>query len=91
MNEEKGFLYRFGKGQRSIIAFMVTALSFAFLFALMFVEIPVRNESIINVASGIVLGVLGTVCAYYFGSSKDQSDTTKVTNAAQASDNNNPL
>lgn len=40
--------------------------------------VPLGNETILNVAAGIVLGVLSTVCAYYFGSSKDKSDQEKA-------------
>lgn len=74
----KDFFDAFGKSMRSIIAITVVLLSFAFLFTLMFVKIPQENESIINVASGIVLGVLGVVVGYYFGSSKDKSDRDKA-------------
>jgi hypothetical protein len=68
------------KNARSIIAFQVVTLSFGFLFLLLIrnKEIPTNNATILNVAAGLVLGVLATVCAYYFGSSKDKSDTDKA-------------
>jgi uncharacterized membrane protein len=68
----------FGKSMRSIIAFLVVILSFTFLFSLTRHEVPKGNESIINVASGLVLAALGVVIGYYFGSSKDKSDRDKA-------------
>jgi uncharacterized membrane protein len=68
----------FGKSMRSIIAFLVVILSFTFLFSLTRHEVPKANESIINVAAGLVLAALGVVIGYYFGSSKDKSDRDKA-------------
>lgn len=67
-----------GRNARSIISISVVYLSFAFLFTLLMKTVPIGNETILNVAAGIVLGVLSTVCAYYFGSSKDKSDQEKA-------------
>lgn len=67
-----------GRNARSIISISVVYLSFAFLFTLLIKTVPVGNETILNVAAGIVLGVLSSVCAYYFGSSKDKSDKEKA-------------
>lgn len=86
MDENKGFLYRFGKAMRSIIGASYVYLSFAFLFALMLIKVPKENESIINIAAGSILAGLGMVLAYYFGSSKDKSDQDKVNNAIQVND-----
>lgn len=76
----KAFFELFSKNARSIIAIEVVTLSFAFLFFLLArqKEIPKENATILNVAAGLVLGVLATVCAYYFGSSKDKSDVEKA-------------
>jgi succinate-acetate transporter protein len=69
-----------GRNARSIIAFQVVTFSFAFLFVLLMKskEIPANNATTLNVAAGVVLGVVATVCAYYFGSSKDKSDADKA-------------
>jgi drug/metabolite transporter (DMT)-like permease len=68
----------FSKNVRSVIALFITIGGFAFLFFLLFFRIPAGNETILNVAAGIVLAVLGSVASYYFGSSKDKSDVDKA-------------
>ncbi len=73
----------FGKYTRSLIAFLIVLLSFGFLFTLAYKAIPKDNKDILQIAVGIVLGVLGIVVGYYFGSSKDKSDQDKVFNAKQ--------
>lgn len=70
-----------GKSARTVIGISVVLMSFGFLFALLWVKIPKENETIVNVATGLVLSALGGVVAYYFGSSKDKSDQDKVINA----------
>jgi type II secretory pathway pseudopilin PulG len=45
--------------------------------------VPKENESIINVAAGLVLAALGAVVAYYFGASKDKSDAEKADRLAE--------
>lgn len=72
------FFELFAKNARSIIAVSVVWLAFAFLFILLYVPIPAQNETIINVATGLVLAALGGVIGYYFGSSKDKSDVDKA-------------
>lgn len=74
----KNFFDLFAKNMRSVIAFLVVVLSFTFLFVLIKAEIPKANESIINVAAGLVLAALGSVVSYYFGNSKDKSDRDKA-------------
>ena len=71
------FFELFAKNVRSIIALLVVVLGFAFLFALLWVPIPLSNKDAVMLCSGIVLGVVVSVAAYYFGSSKDKSDTDK--------------
>lgn len=66
-----------GKAARSIIAFAIVIMSFGFLYFLLYRKIPAENKDILQISAGIVLGVLGTVASYYFGSSKDKSDQEK--------------
>jgi cytochrome c biogenesis protein CcdA len=77
------FFECFGKSMRSILGFTIVILSFGFLFVLMYKRMPAENKDIITLSAGIVLGVLGTVAAYYFGSSKDKSDQDKADNLAR--------
>jgi hypothetical protein len=69
---------KFFKYTRSIVAFLIVVFSFGFLFLIAIRTIPAANKDILQIAAGLVLGVLATVAAYYFGSSKDKSDQDKV-------------
>lgn len=74
----KNFFELFAKNVRSIIALLTTIGGFVFLFALLFYPIPLSNKDAVMLSSGIVLGVVVSVAAYYFGSSKDKSDVDKA-------------
>jgi len=74
----KSFFELFAKNVRSILAIAIIILGFGFLYALLFVAIPVSNKDAVMLCSGIVLGVVVSVAAYYFGSSKDKSDVDKA-------------
>lgn len=71
------FFELFTKNVRSIIAIFVVVGGFAFLFCLLRFKIPEGNATVLNVAAGLVLALMTAVGAYYFGSSKDKSDTDK--------------
>lgn len=71
------FFELFAKNVRSILAILITVGAFLFLFSLLGFKIPEGNAAVLNVAAGVVLGVLGTVANYYYGSSKDKSDVDK--------------
>jgi len=77
------FFDLFAKNVRSIIAMLIVVGGFGFLFSLLFIKIPEGNDSVLNVAAGIVLAVLGAVASYYFGSSKDKSDVDKADSAIE--------
>lgn len=72
------FFELFAKNARSIIAHLIVVGGFAFLFCLMLIKIPPGNETVLNVAAGLVLAAMGAVTSYYFGSSKDKSDVDKA-------------
>jgi succinate-acetate transporter protein len=76
------------KGEiRNTIALSMVFLSFSFLFALLFVEIPKENENMINIVAGAVLvSGLAQIVGFYFGSSKSEQDSKQ-----QAADNQNPV
>lgn len=71
------FFDLFAKNVRSIIAILIVLGSFSFLFALLRVKVPEGNATVLNVSAGLVLAALAQVCNYFFGSSKDKSDTDK--------------
>ena len=72
------FFELFAKNVRSILAILIVVGGFAFLFSLLHFKIPAGNESVLNVAAGLVLAVMGAVANYYYGSSKDKSDVDKA-------------
>lgn len=61
---------------RSIIALSFIFLSFGFIYMIAIKKVPPENVTIVNIASGIVLGGLPFLMGYYFGSSKNE--TTKM-------------
>lgn len=63
---------------RHIIAILIVLGSFGFLFSLVYHAMPAGNTAVLQIAAGIVLGVLAAVTGYYFGSSKDKSDQDKL-------------
>lgn len=63
---------------RHIIAFIVIAGSFAFLFALLRWAVPAENREMLQLAQGFVLSLSGIVVGYYFGTSKDKSDADQA-------------
>ena len=58
------------------LAFTIIVLTFGLGYILLTTEIPEKNQSAVNVALGLILGLSGTVVGYYFGSSKSSSDKT---------------
>lgn len=75
---------------RSLLAYTIVVLSFSFLFMLLKVQIPPANKDIIQISVGLVLAGLGGVCGYYFGSSKDKSDSDKAAAATNSVTISNP-
>lgn len=71
------FFELFAKNVRSLVAVFTIVLGFLFLFALLIIKVPDGNEAVLNVAAGLVLAGMMAVYNYYFGSSKDKSDTEK--------------
>lgn len=62
---------------RSIVAIAVVTLALGLVYIIAFHPIPPSNKDIMNIALGSVLTGLAGVVAYYFGSSKNESDKTK--------------
>jgi hypothetical protein len=62
---------------RSLLAVLICVGGFLFLFMLLMYKVPDGNSDVLNVAAGLVLAVMTTVASYYFGASKDKSDTDK--------------
>lgn len=64
------------KYTRGLIALSTILLMFAFLFTLLFVEIPHTNVEAIMLSIGFLLGGgAGAIYGYYYGTTKDKSDS----------------
>lgn len=56
---------------RAVLAITIVVCAFLFLFAMLFHKVPSENEALINVVSGAILvGGVGAIIGYYFGSAK---------------------
>lgn len=74
----KTFFDTFFANIRAIIGLLIVSCSFTFLFLLLKRDVPPNNKDVLQTAAGFILGVVTTVGSYYFGSSKNESDKTKV-------------
>lgn len=71
------------------LAAMVMLASYIFLYLLLKMEMPDKNKEILYVAVGNMFGVVTTVIAYYFGTSKDKSDADKTYNMRKLNESSN--
>ncbi len=70
-----------GRFYRYMLGLGTVAGSFALLAALLFIEVPTRNEQIVNIALGLVLGWGGAIVGYEFGGArKTGTQSVKVEN-----------
>lgn len=63
---------------RGPIGIGIVVLGFAFLFSLLFVNIPKENKDVLLFCAGIVLALMKDVSGFYFGGSKDKADSDKA-------------
>ena len=74
----KQFFLKIGKAEiRSIIAITYVVLVLLFIFLLAIKPVPVENKDLINVLGGVVIGGVGIILSYFFGSSKNEADAAK--------------
>jgi hypothetical protein len=72
----KKILETFSKTEvRNIIALTYILLCLGYIYILAFVKVPPENKDLVNVLGGSVIGGLGLILAYFFGSSKGDSKT----------------
>lgn len=55
---------------RNILAVMYVSMVLCYIYVLVFKPVPPENKDLVNVIGGNVIGGLGIVLGYYFGSSK---------------------
>lgn len=71
----KKLLFNFSKTEiRNIIAVIYVVLVLLFIYVLAFKPVPAQNKDLINVLGGVVIGGVGTILSFFFGSSKNESD-----------------
>lgn len=69
---------------RAVLSLIIVTSSFAFLFAMLFVKVPKENEALINVVAGAVLvGGVGAIIGFYFGSSKSEIEKPPITGTVE--------
>ena len=55
---------------RNIIAVIYVCMVLVYIYVLVFKPVPPENKDLVNVIGGNVIGGMGIVLGYYFGSSK---------------------
>lgn len=61
-----------------ILGAIVIAGGFILTYLLIFHEAPMGSKEILSIAFGVILGKVGTVIDYFFGSSKGSTDKTEA-------------
>jgi len=49
-----------------IISIIIFTTYFTFLFALLFIEVPIENRDIINIAAGALIASFTNITSFYF-------------------------
>ncbi len=74
----KSMFVKIGRTEiRNIIAVLYVVLVLVFIYVLAFRAVPEQNKDLINVLGGVVIGGVGTILSYFFGSSKNETDAAK--------------
>jgi lipopolysaccharide export LptBFGC system permease protein LptF len=60
-----------------ILGTLITVCFFALLGLLMFLAIPIANSELLYLAIGALIGFMGSVVQYYFGSSSGSADKSE--------------
>lgn len=71
----KKFFDYFGKAEiRNIIAVLYVTLVLGYIYVLAFKPVPSENKDLVNVLGGVVIGGVGVILSFFFGSSKSEAD-----------------
>jgi succinate-acetate transporter protein len=74
----KAFIRNLSQGSiRSIIALIIVIGVLVYMFCLLFCPIPPGNKEIVSNNNGLISGIILATLAYYFGASKDKTDSDK--------------
>jgi hypothetical protein len=58
---------------RNIIAIIYVLLVLGFIYVLVFKPVPNENKDLVNVLGGVVIGGIGPIIGFYYGSSKSDN------------------
>lgn len=61
-----------------ILGAMLVTGFFVLLYFLIFQGIPSQNENMLSIAVGALIGMVGSVVSYFFGSSKGSADKNEL-------------
>jgi drug/metabolite transporter (DMT)-like permease len=61
-----------------ILAALITACFFTVLYLLIYKPMPQENKDVLYLAIGALIGFMGTIVTYFFGSSKGSAEKTKL-------------
>lgn len=64
---------------RNFIALLYISCAMAFLFSLIFKEVPPSNKDIVNIIAGTLIGGVGVILSFFFGDKKGNSDSKEET------------
>ncbi len=73
---------------RPIIAFVLVIGTLGFVYLLAYRSVPISNADVINILVGALVANLLNVTNYYFGSSKDKSDSEQAERGNSTTTNN---
>jgi len=74
----KQFFQNIGKAEiRNIIAIVYVVMVLGFIYLIAVKAVPVENKDLVNVLGGVVIGGVGVILSYFFGSSKNETDNKK--------------
>ena len=67
------------EGFANLVTLVLIILSFRFIEKVTFTVIPKENQRFADIIlGGIIVGVLGTICNYLYGSNKDSKDKNQM-------------
>lgn len=77
--------------QRFLLAVLVILIGAGIALALIFINIPDRNESILNIGLGLILGWGGMALGWYFGSSEGSDRKTELMHRGPTGEPGDPV
>lgn len=74
----KQLFQNIGKAEiRNIIAIVYVVMVLGFIYLLAMKPVPMENKDLVNVLGGVVIGGVGVILSFFFGSSKSETDSKK--------------